>query len=725
VGPREFAAGLDESHFGLAPAKELVSDFFANLIWRYRDFSEADALDWHRTGSAFLFVGPPGVGKTSLAISIAKNLGIPFHKVSLGGMRDEAALRGHGFTYEGSKPGAVVQGLTAMAAMNGMFILDEADKTEPFAIATLLEILDPEQNHLFHDKYLQTTVDVDLSNCHFILTANTLDTVPPPVIDRCQVVHLGRYSVEEKVEIARRHIIPRLRRLHDIPEDLITLEADDAPALLRFLIQNYTHEAGVRQLELVLRTLLLRLQRREVFENGRDQVAITRQLIKASLDEPGLPSGMNPDDRVGEVLALGVNAERGIGAVIPVQATRVPATRRDGSSAISMVHATGNLEKVMDESRRVATTAILHCAPELGLDPEAIDEPVHLHIMGGSTPKDGPSAGAAIALAITSLLTGDAIRRDVAVTGELDTQGRITGIGGLDVKLETAVNAGCKTLIIPRDNLTGPGGIDRLPEPVRRELQVLDYASWAAAEHPSDPESQLIQVVAVDRLAQALAVATVDEDSITRLTEACIDHARTFAADRRDHQPCPMVLVVKDREDLDAEHFDHDLCSRCAGCRLLVPRGSEEALLPAELGAEPTAVQSFDAGPDGLRSAVTSAERDSSDGVVLMAPFFALREAELVDRHDMRVVASNFDRDGRKLKDLKPWIHRLVCRMAHLGDGAFESFPLLAKRDGVWVADLSAVVEKNRLDAGRSREIFCRAAQAWLRALDGQRGSGH
>ena len=179
VSPRDFEEGLNRSHYGLQVPKEVLCDFFSNLIWRYQGFSESEASGWKRTGSAFLLVGPPGVGKTSLAISVAQNLGIPYHKISLGGMRDEADIRGHGFTYEGSKPGAVVQGLIKMEAMNGMFILDEADKTEKFAIATLLEILDPEQNHLFHDKYTLTTIDIDLSNCHFFLTANTLGDGPP------------------------------------------------------------------------------------------------------------------------------------------------------------------------------------------------------------------------------------------------------------------------------------------------------------------------------------------------------------------------------------------------------------------------------------------------------------------------------------------------------------------------------------------------------------------
>ena len=174
VDPQAFEAGLNRTHYGLERPKEIICDFFANLIWRYRHFKETDGI-MRRNGSVFLFVGPPGVGKTSLAISIAENLGIPYHKISLGGMREDSGLRGYGFTYEGSKPGAIVQGLIKMGIMNGMFVLDEADKTEPAAVSTLLEILDPEQNHLFHDKFTMTTVDVDLSNCHFILTANTLE----------------------------------------------------------------------------------------------------------------------------------------------------------------------------------------------------------------------------------------------------------------------------------------------------------------------------------------------------------------------------------------------------------------------------------------------------------------------------------------------------------------------------------------------------------------------
>jgi ATP-dependent Lon protease len=722
VGPREFAAGLDASHFGLEKPKELVADFFANLIWRYRSFEQEQAAGWHHNGSAFLFVGPPGVGKTSLAISIANNLGIPYHKVSLGGMRDESALRGHGFTYEGSKPGAIVQGLIKMATMNGMFILDEADKTEAFAIATLLEILDPEQNHLFHDKYTQTTVDIDLSNCHFILTANTLETVPPPVIDRCQVVFLGRYSIEEKVEIARRHIVPRLRERHQIPEELIDFERGHEDEHLRFLIRTYTLEAGVRQLELVLRTLLLRLQRRFIFEAGEERVDITHQLIRSCLDEPAVPAAINPDDRVGEILAIGVSAERGIGGLIPVQATSIHGRREDQSATISLVHATGNLEKVMDESRRVATTAILHCAERLAIDRERIEEPVHLHFMGGSTPKDGPSAGLAIALALASLFSGRPLRRDVAATGEIDTQGRITGVGGLDVKLETAVHAGCKTLIIPHDNLVGPGGVSSLPEALRRELQVLEFDAWRQPHEPFDPRVHTIQVVAVRHIVEAMEIAVVDDDELAAVEATFVRHAGQVAS--RPGAGCPMTLLVKDPFELHPEHFESSRCARCSGCRLLVlPGVGDEVEARARLGGG-SEVRMIDPSPEALRGVVRDAVREhGADGpaVALVAPFFALKglEPEQLEPSERVVLfANNYIAQGYKLKASKPILNRTICRLLHLDGVALQECPFVVRKGGVWMVDLSLVPEKYRLDPGRCEELLDRLLGAWLGTAD-------
>jgi len=507
----DFEQGLNRSHHGLVRPKEIVADFFANLIWRYRKLNPNESHLWRHMGSALLFVGPPGVGKTSFAISIAENLDIPYHKISLAGLRDEADIRGYGFTYEGSKPGPIVQGLIKMGVMNGMFILDEVDKTEQFAIATLLEILDPEQNHLFHDKYTLSTIDINLSNTHFVLTANSLENVPPALIDRCQVVFLERYSMDEKVIIARDHLLKRIQEKYAIPGDEILFDPAEQEALLRYLIRHYTFEAGVRDLERVLKNLFLRVHRREVQAKKRSPVPITKEMIVQYLEEPHIARRINKDDRVGEVMGIGVNSELGIGSLIPVQATLLQNTGvRSGDQAyISVVHATGNIEKVMDESRKVAVTAISYCYKALGIEEALLDHPVHIHFMGAATKKDGPSSGGAIALALASLFSNRKIRRDVTMTGEIDTQGRVLGIGGLAVKLETAHASGCRTMIIPKENLQGREGLEGLPEDFKRELQILSYEDWEQRREPLDTSRHVLQVIAVDHILQAAEIAFV------------------------------------------------------------------------------------------------------------------------------------------------------------------------------------------------------------------------
>ncbi|MBN2123244.1 MAG: AAA family ATPase, partial [Deltaproteobacteria bacterium] len=575
VSPEAFEQGLERTHYGLRKPKEILCDFFTNLIWRYRRSEGSDA-SWNRTGSAFLFVGPPGVGKTSLAISIAQNLGIPYHKISLGGMSDEADIRGHGFTWEGSKPGAIVQGLIKMGIMNGMFIMDEADKMEKFAVATLLEILDPEQNHLFHDKYTMTTVDIDLSNCHFVLTANTLETVPPAVINRCEVVVLDRYSVEEKIAIAREHLIERVRRRYAIREEDIFFTAEEEDLLLRYLIKTFTFEPGVRELERIIRTLFLRILRKEILPGQCRAVQVTRQRIKQYLEPPRRPWQINEEDRVGEALALGINTEKGVGSIIPIQATRIPVGEEGGTrhqGYLSMVHATGNIQKVMDESRRVATTGILHCAKDLGIDLAKLDAPVHLHFMGGSTPKDGPSAGGSIALALASALSERPLRRDVSMTGEIDTHGRIKGVGGLDIKLETASDAGCKTMIIPRENLRGEGGIERLPDALKGELQILTYEAWKGDHAPFDYERHMLQVVAVDHIRQAADVAFIDEDELDALKADLVSHALTVSGTLRDvergWETVLRVVYVKDPAEMELEGEEDSFWEDCPAVFLL------------------------------------------------------------------------------------------------------------------------------------------------------------
>jgi len=737
VSPEEFQEGLNRSHYGLEKPKEILCDFFSNLIWRYRNLGPRSQkwAQWERTGSSFLLVGPPGVGKTSLAISVAQNLSIPYHKISLGGMKDEADLRGHGFTYEGSKPGAIVQGLIRMGVMNGMFIMDEADKTEKFAIATLLEILDPEQNHLFHDKYTQTTVDIDLSNCHFILTANTLETVPPPVANRCEIVFLDRYSVEEKIAIARGHLIRRVREKHQIGEQEIFFDPDQEKELLRLLVRTYTHEAGVRELERVIRTLFLRIQRKEILGKGASSLCITRERIKEFLDEPQPPRKINPEDRVGEMLALGVNPEMGIGSVIPIQATPLPGIPRVGvGRTLSVIHATGNIERVMDESRKVATTALFQCAPELGLDMSRMEEPIHLHFMGASTRKDGPSAGGAIALALASVLSGKPLRRDVAMTGEIDTHGRITAVGGIDLKLETAFEAGCKTMIIPSENLKGEEGMERLPRSLKAELQILSFQQWQGPHEPYDYNHHLLQVVGVDDLVQAAKVAFLEEDELPGLESMFREHARHVAALPQERDAGDLLLVlVKNLEEMDPRCLDPSFWKDCTGCVLLVAAsGDPGALQKLEPLRGRVEIREVDPKSHSLTAtleeilAKTPGRRPKR--LSISAPFFFLQRDGIKPSAikpqgglgSLRLFANNYTLQKVKIKACKAVLNQVYFKMGSLEERELEKCPFLARLDDTWVADISFIPEKYRLDVQRAEKILTRCLSLWLEVLEAE-----
>ncbi|MBW1783059.1 MAG: AAA family ATPase [Deltaproteobacteria bacterium] len=744
VDPKDFEAGLNRTHYGLSRPKEIVSDLFANLIWRYQHFSGIDE-PMHRTGTCFLFVGPPGVGKTSLAISIAENLGIPYHKISLGGMREESALRGHGFTYEGSKPGAIVQGLIKMGIMNGMFIMDEADKTEPAAISTLLEILDPEQNHLFHDKFTMTTVDIDLSNCHFILTANTLETVPPPVINRCEVVFLDRYSVEEKIAIGSQFLIERVRKRHKISKEAIALDAGHEADLLRYLVKTYTHEPGVRELERIIRTLFLRVFRKEILAKGQPSVRITREKIKQYLETPTPPRQISEDDRVGEILALGVNVELGIGSVIPIQATpiRLDAGERAGRGGyLSMVHATGNIEKIMDESRKVATTAIFHCADALGIDLKQAGTPVHLHFMGSSTRKDGPSAGGAIALALASALSGAVIRRDVAMTGEIDTQGRITAVGGLDVKLETACDAGCKTMIIPKETLDDEKGVKRLPRALKEELQILTYDAWKGEHAPFDYRRHVLQVVAVDHLVQAAHIAFMDPDELRALKSALVPHARsvveTLQAGRKEEGPSLYVLCLKRPEELVVEGIEGPLVENDS-CVFLFPSKMEGPVLTRFPQLKRRVLfRDLDRSGEGLGTVIRDVQKElatTSDpqmSVSVIAPFFYLRhegitpETILPDgpREGLRLFANNYTLQGIKIKQCKPALNRVYCHLARQPPDQLKTCPFLTMHHGTYVIDISFIPEKYRLDVMHAENILNQCLLQWLITVEKGAPSG-
>jgi len=745
VSAEEFEQGLNRTHYGLQRPKEIVCDFFANLIWRYQQISEDEDISRHRTGSAFLFVGPPGVGKTSLAISIADNLGISYHKISLGGMRDEADLRGHGFTYEGSKPGAIVQGLIKMGITNGMIIMDEADKTEKFAISTLLEVLDPEQNHLFHDKYTQTTVDIDLSNCHFILTANTLETVPSAVVNRCEVVVLDRYSVDEKVDIARQHLIRRVRQRYQISEDAIFFDSDQEPDLLRHLIKTYTYEPGVRELERIIRRLFLRILRKEILAKQKQSVRVTREKIKQYLESPVQPRQINDESRVGEVLALGVNVERGVGSTIPIQATRL---RLRGQSEIrqegylSTVHATGNIQRIMDESRKVATTGILHCADALGIDLGQVESPIHLHFTGASTPKDGPSAGGAIALALASALSDRTIRRDVAMTGEIDTKGRITKVGSLDIKLETAYDAGCKTMLIPKENLSGDEGIDRLPDALKKELQIFTYEKWKGDHEPFDYEQHVLQVVAVDHIVQAADVAFIEEEELAELETRFISHARSVAKEieraRKDIGNCFRLFYTKDPGELDLEGIEESFWKGCK-CVFLSHPGVKEAILANFSVLEKhIRFRDFDPSREDLTTVIREIQKSlAGDSTVplrvsLVAPFFFLKRDGISPKNfsphlsfeELRLFANNYTRQGVKIKTCKSVLNHVYCDLAQLESTHVDSCFFLEKRNGIYTVDLSFIREKYRLDVKHAEEILNKCLKKWLATIeDSAKGS--
>jgi ATP-dependent Lon protease len=344
--------------------------------------------------------------------------------------------------------------------------------------------------------------------------------------------------------------------------------------------------------------------------------------------------------------------------------------------------------------------------------------------MGGSTPKDGPSAGIAIALALASLLADRPLRRDVAATGEIDTQGRITGVGGLEIKLETAVNAGCKTLLIPNDNLVGPGGVGRLPEALRNELQVLTFEQWRCEHDPFEPERHTIQLVAVDHITQAFEVAVVDEADLGVIEEICVGHARDVAEMQVNQIRCPMTVLVKDADEAGQSFTRSDLCGQCHGCDVLVTRkaGAEVDLSLREADSA-ARVHEIEPGPAGLRSAleqIVVRQGEAESPIVVVAPFFALREVDPVTRDLPQLVffANNYAVQGYKLKGVKPMLHRTVCRLLHLERTALESFPLLSKHEGVYMLDLGVVPEKYRLDPGRCQELVNRYLAAWIAEID-------
>jgi ATP-dependent Lon protease len=420
---------LDNDHFGLEKVKERIVEYLAVQ-------QRANKL----TGPILCLVGPPGVGKTSLGKSIARATGRDFVRVSLGGVRDEAEIRGHRRTYIGSMPGKVIQSMRKAKSSNPLFLLDEVDKMgsdfrgDPSS--ALLEVLDPEQNSTFNDHYLE--VDYDLSNVMFITTANTLN-IPPPLMDRMEIIRIAGYTEDEKVEIARKHLIPHAIVKHGL--DPKEWAIDDEALLL--LIRRYTREAGVRNLERELSTLI-RKAVKELTLTKKKSVLVDAKSVSDYIGVPKYRYGeVEDEDQVGVVTGLAWTDVGG--ELLTIEAAMMPGK---GKMAV-----TGNLRDVMKESISAAASYVRMRAVAFGIEPPRFDKKdIHVHVPEGNTPKDGPSAGVAMVTAIVSVMTGIPVRRDVAMTGEITLRGRVLPIGGLKEKLLAASRGGIKTVLIPEEN---------------------------------------------------------------------------------------------------------------------------------------------------------------------------------------------------------------------------------------------------------------------------------
>jgi ATP-dependent Lon protease len=447
---RDIAAAqavLDDDHYALEKVKDRIIEYLA-----------VQARTNKLKGPILCLVGPPGVGKTSLGRSIAKATGREFIRQSLGGVRDEAEIRGHRRTYIGSLPGKIVTNLKKTGAMNPLFLLDEIDKLgQDFRgdpASALLEVLDPEQNSKFQDHYLE--LDVDLSDVMFVTTANSLN-LPQALLDRMEIIRLEGYTEDEKVEIATRHLLPKQIEAHGLKEGEFSLSQDG----LRALIQNYTREAGVRTLERELAKLARKALRR-ILEGKATSVNITAENIAEFAGVLKYRHGMGEEEnQIGAVTGLAWT-EVG-GELLTIEAVTVP-----GKGAIKT---TGKLGDVMNESVQAALSFVKARAPAYGIKPSLFGrKDIHIHLPEGAVPKDGPSAGIGMVTTIVSTLTGNAVRRDVAMTGEVTLRGRVLPIGGLKEKLLAALRGGITTVIIPSEN---EKDLVEIPANIRDGLKII------------------------------------------------------------------------------------------------------------------------------------------------------------------------------------------------------------------------------------------------------------
>lgn len=441
---------LDDDHYGLEKVKDRIVEYLA-----------VQARTNKLKGPILCLVGPPGVGKTSLGRSIAKACGREFVRQSLGGVRDEAEIRGHRRTYIGSLPGKIISNLKKAGTSNPLFLLDEIDKLgQDFRgdpAAALLEVLDPEQNNKFQDHYLE--LDYDLSDVMFVTTANSLD-MPQPLLDRMEIIRLEGYTEDEKVEIANRHLIPKQLEAHGLKDGELTIADDGLRAVLRY----YTREAGVRTLEREL-AKVARKALRQILEGKAEAVTVTAENLDDFLGVRRYRFGVGEEeDQIGAVTGLAWT-EVG-GELLTIEAVTVPGK--------GQIRTTGKLGEVMQESVQAAWSFVKARAPAYGVKPSLFArKDVHVHLPEGAVPKDGPSAGIGMVTALISTLTGIPVRRDVAMTGEVTLRGRVLPIGGLKEKLLAALRGGITTVLIPQEN---EKDLAELPTNIREGLTIVPVA---------------------------------------------------------------------------------------------------------------------------------------------------------------------------------------------------------------------------------------------------------